>query len=389
MDQTIRNRFSIPLIAVVLTYLAIELLSFLSIIVLRETRGVEYWPIKLSVSEERQEQIERLLDDRSLYAQQDPDLGWSIRKNGYSGDLYRANADGIRADRDYPLTPPDGVLRIATFGDSFTHSDDVRNEHTWQTYMESRKPGLEVLNFGVGAYGLDQAFLRFERDGRKYNPHIVLIGFMSENIYRNVSVYRPFYIRQSGAPLTKPRFRIARDKLDLLGNPLAGRSDYQRLFDDPASVLKQIGKDDWHYNQRPKEGAFDILPSIRIVSMATYEARRLFQNEAYDEDSELFQLTLRIFDAFYDSVIESGAEPVIVLFPRLEDVKEFRKTGSNVFTPMHRYFESSGYRYIDLHDAFDAYASDMSIGDIFIEHYSPAGNEIVARFLALQLGIGQ
>lgn len=50
--------------------------------------------------------------------------------------------------------------------------------------------GLEFENFGVPAYGLDQAFLRYQREGRRTHPRILVIGFLSENLYRDVSVFR-------------------------------------------------------------------------------------------------------------------------------------------------------------------------------------------------------
>ena len=58
--------------------------------------------------------------------------------------------------------------------------------------MESYGSHIEALNFGVGGFGLDQAYLRYLEDGIQYNSHIVLIGFMSENIYRNVIPIVPF-----------------------------------------------------------------------------------------------------------------------------------------------------------------------------------------------------
>ena len=101
--------------------------------------------------------------------------------------LFRANAGGFRANRNYALEPSYGITRIATFGNSFTHCTRVSNENTWQNFMEAFCPRLEVINFEVAAYGTNQTYLRFRRDRIKYQPHIVLIGLMLENINRNVS----------------------------------------------------------------------------------------------------------------------------------------------------------------------------------------------------------
>ena len=42
-------------------------------------------------------------------------LGWTIKPGG-RGESYRANAQGIRADREFARVPPPGSLRIAAFG---------------------------------------------------------------------------------------------------------------------------------------------------------------------------------------------------------------------------------------------------------------------------------
>ena len=56
----------------------------------------------------------------------DAELGWTVKPSGHSEE-YRANSEGIRSDVSYSDAPAPGVLRIATFGDSFTHGDEVAN----------------------------------------------------------------------------------------------------------------------------------------------------------------------------------------------------------------------------------------------------------------------
>lgn len=53
--------------------------------------------------------------------------------------------------------------RINTYGDSFTHGDQVNDGETWQEYLAGhlREP---VGNFGVGGYGVYQAYRRMLRE---------------------------------------------------------------------------------------------------------------------------------------------------------------------------------------------------------------------------------
>ncbi|MCP5082365.1 MAG: SGNH/GDSL hydrolase family protein [Alphaproteobacteria bacterium] len=382
------RRYLIWLAVGMVAYLLVETCSLLSLYLLRTIAGLSYAPIRMSLSEKHQETVRKMLKDQTSYMRHDPELGWSIKKNGAVGQMYRANSDGIRSNRDYRLMPPNGMFRIASFGDSFTHGDDVRNEHTWQEFLASAKQNLEVMNFGVGAFGLDQAFLRYQRDGRQYGPHLVFIGFMSENIQRHVNVYRPFYFADTGLPLAKPRFVLGNGGIALRENPLKSLSNYYLLLRNPEDVLSGLGRYDWHYQRKPKESAFDILPSIRITRFAVYAAEKvlrpqIFQWGVYNEDAEAFELTLKIFDRFCQNVSKHGALPVLLLFPARADLKAYRENKRSVFAPMIRHFERFGCRYIDLHKAFDKYAANSPLKDMFVRrHYSPTANRVVAIYLA-------
>lgn len=385
---TVSRRCFFWLILGLVAYLFVESFSLLSLYVLRESKGIEYAPIRMHLSEKHKGILQKLFEDQNSYIQHDPVLGWSIKKNGSARNLYRANSDGIRADREYRLTPPKDVLRVASFGDSFTHCSSVSNQHTWQEYLNEIKSSLEVMNFGVGAYGLDQAFLRYQRDGKRYRPHVVLIGFMSENINRNVNVFRPFYYGGTGMPFSKPRFILQEGKNILKANPLKHLSDLELLIRDPENILLELGRHDWHFQQKPKEGPLDFLPSVRLARLAAYSARKRLTPQifdgasSYNEDSNAFKLTLKIFDDFHESVMKEGAVPIVVLFPTRDDLLAHRKSSTNVFAPLVRYFKENKYRYVDLHEAFDTYASDISLEELFVGHYSPSANRAVAKYLA-------
>src|SRR4051794_2044350 len=119
--------------------------------------------------------------DGQTYIAFDQQLGWSIAPSmvGVAPKAtYRSNAEGIRALREYSPRPPETGPRIAAFGDSFTHCDDVENDECWTSQLESSTPGLEVMNFGVSGFAPDQAWLRYQRDGKAYQPCAVTIGYM-------------------------------------------------------------------------------------------------------------------------------------------------------------------------------------------------------------------
>ena len=250
-------------------WVLLEVLSWLGLVVLSELAEVHYRPLTLDrLPPEIEAEVDKLLAGRLEYLQHDPELGWSIRPGGRAG-LYAANAQGLRADRDYALRPEPGVLRIATFGDSFTHGDDVAFADTWQVRLQQRLPQSEVLNFGVPAYGPGQAWLHYHEQGRKFGAQIVLIGYMAENIYRAVNVFRPFYSPSYVFPLTKPRFMLRQGSgLEPLPNPLPTVDAYRRLKRQSRATLFEIGEHDAFFDERYRGSWADLLPSVRLFAAA-------------------------------------------------------------------------------------------------------------------------
>ncbi|MCG6871052.1 MAG: hypothetical protein LJE84_02080 [Gammaproteobacteria bacterium] len=332
-----------------------------------------------------------LLERKPIYTQHDPELGWSILGGGERGP-YHANGQGFRGDHDYAPAPPTGVLRVASFGDSFTHGTDVANADTWQAQMEAADPALEVLNFGVGAFGLDQSLLRWERDGRGFAPQVVLIGFLSENLNRNVSVFRPFYVPRTSAPLSKPRFVLAGDGLQLRPNPLPRVADYRPLLETGErfeQLVARLGEADYFYQTRYRPASLP-LPSARLwralhrhlLTPAPY--RESPTGRRFNTASEAYRVTLALFDRFVASVRASGARPLILLFPHKDDIRQFREHGTRPYAPLLRDLLEKGYPVLDLLDEFnraDAWRGGRRMFVAGKSHYDRAGNGVVARAL--------
>jgi len=76
--------------------------------------------------------------------------------------------------------------RIALIGDSFTFSDEASYEESWSYKLERKlRPQVQVLNFGVSGYGIDQAYLRYKRDVRPWHPDIVVLGYIQGGYLAN------------------------------------------------------------------------------------------------------------------------------------------------------------------------------------------------------------
>lgn len=373
-----------------LAYSCIEFSSFLGLSLLKKFRNIKFNPIlTASLSKNNQLILQDFIAGKTTFGIHSPVLGWAIKPNAFRYGLYRANSKGIRANKEYQFFPDDSIIRIAAFGDSFTHCENVKNEDTWEEQLSSLKTQLEVINFGVGGYGLDQAFLRYQNEGRLYHPHIVLIGFMEENINRLVNVFRPFYF--PGIPLTKPRFIVQKNQLSLLTNPLKDVRDCNILLNNPKSLLSKFGENDFHFKAGIKDGVFDFSPSVRVLKILyhvifkyylEYSNKSIYKKGYFNTKGEAFSICTKLFDEFYDEAQRNNSLPIIVLFANETDIDRYRKTKTKVYEPLIQYISAKGYRYIDLVEAFEKYGQSLSSKEFFIEHhYSLLGNSIVAQFI--------
>lgn len=374
------------ILKLLLGWIVLELLALAGLWAAERLRGVRYVPLPTDLTAKQRADVRRLLRGELEYVTHDPVLGWSIRPDGRT-PLYQANSSGLRADRDYDLEPAPGTLRIAAFGDSFTHGDEVANGATWPAQLEQLLPNVEVLNFGVPAYGSDQAVLRYREQGRRFHPHIAVLGVMSENIHRLVNVFRPFYSPSYEMVLTKPRFVRSGGRTVLFPNPLASLHDYRDLLARPREVLADLGEVDFFYQKRYQASPFDVLPSVRMFKLANYflasrSARRILRSDGtYNVSSEAFHLLVHVVGTFRELAREDSTLPIVLLLPNAGDLQRAAAGKPPSYVALHSF--TDGFSRLDTLAAFRTTGRplrELTTGRW--GHYSRAGNEVVARAVA-------
>jgi hypothetical protein len=141
----------------------------------------------------------------------DPRLGWTPRPGRFTGGwTFNVDTAGLRSNG---TGAPESGRPILTVGDSFTFGDEVADAETWPAYLEGILD-RRVLNAGVSAYGIDQAVLRGELLLDRYDPEVVILSFISDDIDRTE---RSYY--QWGFGL-KPYFEYRDDSLVLRQVPV-------------------------------------------------------------------------------------------------------------------------------------------------------------------------
>ncbi len=367
----------------ILLYFFIELTCYAALQFAKIRKSTFYRPVPFQLSAQHKEEIRLLLSEKIGGVRHDSVLGWTLPPRG-TGPV---NSQGLSAEHNPAF---ERKLRVATFGESFTQGVNVSDEETWQGHWVRINPALEVTNFGLGGYGLDQAFLRYKAESARLESQVTMIGFMSENIYRTVSVFRPFYLYFTGLPLTKPRFVDQNGRLTLIENPLPTVKDYRLFLTEERKLLKRLGEHDFFYKEF-QTGAFNFLPSVQLFKIILHTPSPLINNREaiiskgiYNTRSEAFKVTAMIFDEFHREVLKNGSLPIIIVYPTASDIRQYRKNRTKVYQPLIDYLTVKGFRHVDLMEAFEMFGKGNKVGDFFgpNHHYSSFGNEIVARYLS-------
>lgn len=344
-----------------------------------------------------QEQADRLrallLPDTTRLLALDPVLGWRYRA-GHRDPANQTNGQGLRSGRAYSPVPAAGVVRVAVFGNSFVYCNEVANEDAWPAQIERRYSGIEVLNYGVGGYGVDQAYLRFLLEGARLAPHVVVIGFAPDDLGRVVNVYRRFRSNRE-IPLVKPRYLLdAQGRLALLPVPLRTPADYARYLAAPRRVIELGVHDQWYEPAIYEDPLYDRSAAVRLATEVWIRARRrylgrdrLVRDGTFNPTATAFRIQVALFRQFAEAVRAHGARPLVVLFPDAETVRAARQGRRTVFASLGDALRTQGLPYLDVTEAFRKPPGREDPGVWFMPggHYSPAGNRRVAEWLGPRL----
>ena len=341
----------------------------------------------------------------------DPILGWvrkpltSGREQGRYGETrYLIDKKGSRDNADHCDLP----IVISCYGDSFTFCRQVNDNETWAYYL-SQLTNTNVLNFGVGNYGLDQALIRLKREFPSNSTKIVIMAVVPETISRILNVWKHYH-EYGNIFGFKPRF-IKQDKeLLYIKNVI----DNESQFFDLDKNLPHLQKYDYFYKKKFKK---DILKFPFIYSLLRSAPRniplmaRLLLEKIYlmmnlkewyrthihnvsvlrrniDICANLYQqefavdLMFSLVEDFKQYVGQRGGVPIFVCLPQLNDIMYMRKTQRCYYEPLINRIKSNCMT-IDFTREFldSANVEQIYSNDCYGGHLSSSGNRFVADFI--------
>ena len=337
----------------------------------------------------------------------DQDLGWSPKPFNSGEDntddgikKYTINKNGARYNPNFE----EKSSNIAVFGDSFAFGRLVNDDETWP-HLLSKKMNTNVLNYAVGNYGLDQAYLRLKREIKTLESDIIIMSVVPETISR-IHSYWKHYFEYGNTLAFKPIFQLRNDELFLHEQFIRDKESFKKISQKGENIrsldyfyeskfLKDILKFPYTFNLlRTKDRSIPIIIEILkgeifknreeayraafkiVIDRNAEHTARLYQSENH------LKLLLRLAKEFVNLCETNDKRPIFLFSPQPIDLQRMNK-GKNDY---HIAFKkiSSFTEAIDLsiplmsYDSFKEFYIEGSLGP----HFSIKGNSVSADFIS-------
>ncbi len=260
-------------------------------------------------------------------------LGWTLKPNlrdvdAYGGKFLNTNAHGLRGSVEHGYEKPPGAFRIVVLGDSFTFGEGVGDEETYSHVLQELLPQVEVLNLGVHGYGHDQMLLYLKEEGLRYKPDLILLGFLTIDMERNILAFRDY---------AKPRFVLREGQLLLTHSPvppvdetLAAAKYWPRFFELATTLHAGYRFRSGAANREAKQVTLAILDELHAAAEATGAKVALAYLPAFGELTKP-DLPKTLAERFFFGYCEDRKIPAIYLrpyfLPKLKQGADFNVYG--------------------------------------------------------------
>lgn len=299
----------------------------------------------------------------------DDQMGWTVAPDRCNANgLYCSSSEGIRAPGKGGSFPKvQGRQEIALVGDSFTFGEEVSYEETWGHQLDQMLGDeFQVLNFGVGGYGLGQAFVRYETEVQRRRPRVSIFGFISDDLRRTMFVYPLIAKPHWKVPFSKPRFIVRGGELVNMTPPLS-----EEIFSIEAISDLPLLEYERRYRARDWQRQWYHISYFVRLLISLFPAWEAVGPDSSDD--ALMSVNASILNAFVRSARDAHSTPLIVFLPvqgELEREESYVPLGKRVL-------KGAGISYVDTTPCL----SEVNPAERFMagSHYSPQGNEAVAQ----------
>jgi hypothetical protein len=349
--------------------------------------------------------LEVFLDPKQLsWAKFDPVTGYRLGnfmpRDGIdrSATISTADSNGMRTAQAYADRP----CRINTYGDSFTQCHQVSDSETWQEYLAGHL-GEPIRNFGMGGYGVYQAYRRMLREEQTEHAAKYLIFYIWGDDHvrsllrcRHAAIY-PWWNDEGGRMFHNNFW--ANIEMDLQTGQL---EEHENLLPTPESVYRMTDPD-WTVQALKDDLALNLFMYAQglVSDLDMEKVRKLAGFLKFDQQGlgssqpprsladQLvsaygFAATKMILGKAREFADRNGKQLLVVLFDPSRVMRPLVEGKPRYDQPIVDFLKERHFRYFDMNVVhaqdfqnfkipFDQYAKRYFIG-----HYSPAGNHFFA-----------
>jgi hypothetical protein len=155
--------------------------------------------LELAVRFFSQEVLETTIERGTALAVKDPILGHTLAPDVRAhvsapefNVVYEISPQGFRSLKTFAPKAPSDTVRILVVGDSFALGHGIQYPDTWTVLLEERFAAegkkIEVINAAVFGYSTAQEVLYLERLFDSYSPDIVLLVFVTHDLFTNYPI---------------------------------------------------------------------------------------------------------------------------------------------------------------------------------------------------------
>lgn len=329
----------------------------------------------------------------------DHDLGWALRPGGVGwyraeGQAFvRINRAGFRGP-DVPISKPAGTYRIAVLGDSFTVGLDVPDESLFETVLQQRLAAnpavkgkrVEVLNFGVGAYGTTQELLALRLRVLQYKPDLVLLMFFAGNdvsdnlraVRQSLAESTPYLVRdeKSGTWVLDNSFRKENNWWLGLGATVVYHSRFLQIVNQVRKSWAARHTAPQAASTPPRIEGDPKDPLMQEAWVVTAEALGLIQKECTAAGVDLFAAAIPIPEAANPgSRVNHGATDLVAVDLKFDEVCKSKGIDHLLLYPQLVQFSNEHNQYL-----YGFPKVGMGVG-----HWNEHGHRVAGEALAAAL----
>ena len=293
--------------------------------------------------------------------------------------------------------------KIAVFGDSFVFCRYVNDNQTWPEKI-SKKVNSQIMNFGVGNYGFDQALLKYKQTKLPSSIKLVIIGVVPETLARVHSEWKYFY-EHGNIMGFKPKFYLKKKKLYLKKNSIKDEKSFKNIN----IIIENAKKKDIFYRKKFLKLKFTfpyLISSLhffpfKIFLLAKAFYLKIVQVKKDKANIELFKKIYRFNINFNNSLYKNknytnlfnklikefkkqayrrNHLPLIIIFPQKYDLENFTK-GINNYIKYFKSFDNT-VPILDLTTKISSLNySKLYFEDKYGGHLNNLGNRIVSKII--------